>query len=403
MVATTAHYTDSRYQTPAGYGYDGVVRVKVDGYYATGALLYNGLAVLTAAHLFNDLDPRGISVSFDSLSGQREIKARSVLFHPQYDVLGTNNDIAIVWLNNSAPYDADRYTLYRNHDEYNQIFNLVGYGVPGTGASGMDESYSGSLMRLQAFNQFEVDAVQIRDQQGGYDSWNPESGTQLVADFDNGLVENDALHHLIDKPGLGLGVHEGMITPGDSGGPAFINGQIAGVASYIARLSTILTDPDSDAQLNSSFGELGFWQRVSAYQQWIDQSLRSEYPNTPTRADEVELTVMEGGPGEITTTYFLLEFSGIRTHEAEWVSVDYATRDGTAIAGSDYIPVSGTLVLYPGENHAVIPVEIIGDNLPEPDETFYLDVFNAVGGSFGEGVERLTAMRTIIDTDGLWV
>ena len=403
MVATAAHYTDSRYQTPAGYGYDGVVRVKVDGFYATGALLYNGLAVLTTAHLFNGLNFHDTSVSFDSLSGQREIKARSVLFHPQYDVLSTNNDLAIVWLSNPAPSDADRYTLYRNHDEYNQIFNLVGYGIPGTGSNGVDETYSGPKIRLQAFNQFEADAAQIKAQQSGYRSWNPEPGTQLVADFDNGLVENDALYHLLDMPGLGLGADEGMISPGDSGGPAFINGQIAGVASYIARLSTSSADPDIDDQVNSSFGELGFWQRVSAYQQWIDQSLRNEYSNAPTQADEVELTVMEGGPGEITTTYFLLEFTGIRAHEAEWVSVDYATRDGTATAGLDYVPVSGTLVLYPGENHAVIPVEIIGDDIPEPDETFYLDVFNAVGGSFGEGVERLTAMRTIIDTDSFWV
>ena len=35
------------------------------------------------------------------------------------------------------------------------------------------------------------------------------------------------------------------------------------------------------------------------------------------------------------------------------------------------------------------------------DETFYLDIFNPVGGSFG-GVEKLTAMRTIVDDD-LWL
>jgi hypothetical protein len=31
---------------------------------------------------------------------------------------------------------------------------------------------------------------------------------------------------------------------------------------------------------------------------------------------------------------------------------------------------------------------------------FYLDVTNPVGGSFGEGVVTLTAVRTILDNDG---
>jgi hypothetical protein len=52
------------------------------------------------------------------------------------------------------------------------------------------------------------------------------------------------------------------------------------------------------------------------------------------------------------------------------------------------------------ENQAVIPVEIIGDTLSEADETFFLDVFNPVGGSFGEDVVKLTAVRTIVNDDG---
>jgi len=49
----------------------------------------------------------------------------------------------------------------------------------------------------------------------------------------------------------------------------------------------------------------------------------------------------------------------------------------------------------------LILVELINDSSSEVDETFYLDIFNPVGGSFG-GVEKLTAMRTIVDDD-LWL
>jgi len=86
-----------------------------------------------------------------------------------------------------------------------------------------------------------------------------------------------------------------------------------------------------------------------------------------------------------------------------WLSVDYATRDGTAKAGEDFLATRGQLVLYPNETQAVIPVEIIGDRVAEPDEVFYLDVFNPVGGGFGPGVTVLTGMRTILNDDaGLW-
>jgi hypothetical protein len=80
--------------------------------------------------------------------------------------------------------------------------------------------------------------------------------------------------------------------------------------------------------------------------------------------------------------------------------VDYATRDGSATAGLDYVATSGRLVLYRNETQAVIPVEIIGDRIAEPDEVFYLDVFNPIGGSFGPGVTQLVGMRTIVDDDG---
>jgi hypothetical protein len=64
------------------------------------------------------------------------------------------------------------------------------------------------------------------------------------------------------------------------------------------------------------------------------------------------------------------------------------------------LATQGTLNIYPNEDHALVLVEIIADNVPEPDETFYLDVFNPIGASFGQGQVQLTAMRTIANDDG---
>jgi hypothetical protein len=47
------------------------------------------------------------------------------------------------------------------------------------------------------------------------------------------------------------------------------------------------------------------------------------------------------------------------------VIVDYATANGSAIAGDDYLAASGTLTFMPGETTKSISVEVIGDTLAE--------------------------------------
>lgn len=399
MVTTVTAYTDSRNRASPGEGYDGVVRVGVSGHYGTGVLLYDGRAVLTSAHLFADAATGSASVYFETTAGSQTLAASRITPLSTYDAVHNNNDLALVWLSGSASVTANRYSLYRGSDEIGQTLTMVGYGLPGTGDSGTLTAYSGSHLRLKASNQFDADAGTIKNSLGSLMAWTPAAGTQLVADFDNGTSSQDALGRLLNLPGTGLGQNEGLISSGDSGGPAFINGQVAGIASYTASVSRGGINPDADGVSNSSFGEMGFWQRVSHYQQWIDQSLRAQYPNAPTTPQQVQKLVTEANSGT-SYAYFLLQFTGVRSDPSQLLSVDYATRDGTANAGQDYLAATGTLVLYPGESQAVIPVEIIGDTTAEPDETFYLDVFNPVGGSFGAGVIKLTAVRTIINDDG---
>jgi hypothetical protein len=399
MVTTTTAYTDARYRTPPGEGYDGVVRVSFGGYYGTGTLLFDGRAILSAAHLFEGRTGTA-NVTFETSWGTQTRSATQILQHPGYDLDG-NNDLALVWLSSNAPTVANRYDLYRDSDELGQPFVLTGYGRMGTGSTGATSSDTTSPIRLKAANQFDADAATLKSHLGSGMGWTPLAGTQLMADFDNGLSTNDALGRLIYRSDLGLGLDEGLIAPGDSGGPAFLNGQVAGVASYIATMTRGSVEPDIDGSRNSSFGELAAWQRVSAYQQWIDQNLRANYPNAPTKPDGVKKEVAEGNSG-VSYAYFLLQFTGVRSDPNQVLSVDYSTRDGTALAGSDYLGLTGTLHLYPDENQAVIPVEIIGDYAPEPNEVFYLDLFNPVGGSFGEGVIKLTVARTILNDDGFF-
>lgn len=63
------------------------------------------------------------------------------------------------------------------------------------------------------------------------------------------------------------------------------------------------------------------------------------------------------------------------------VSVDFALEDGSAVAGEDFEPLSGTLMFESGMIEQEIDIEIIDDVLiePPPDETFTLTLSNPAG------------------------
>ncbi|MBU4261433.1 MAG: hypothetical protein KKC76_06070, partial [Proteobacteria bacterium] len=145
---------------------------------------------------------------------------------------------------------------------------------------------------------------------------------------------------------------------------------------------------------DSSVGDIGGATRVSSYLRWIEEETgQLQTPvtksNTPPDDGEVARQVAEG-----EGVWFLVQLSTNATQQA---SVDFVTRDGSALAGQDYIPTRGTLTLAEGERWAKIWVQTLADNLIEGDETFYLSISNPVGAAFPGGRTELTAMRTIVD------
>jgi sugar lactone lactonase YvrE len=58
------------------------------------------------------------------------------------------------------------------------------------------------------------------------------------------------------------------------------------------------------------------------------------------------------------------------------ITVDYATANGTATAGSDYVAASGTLTIPAGTTSGTINIVINGDTTIEPDETFFVNLSN---------------------------
>jgi hypothetical protein len=58
------------------------------------------------------------------------------------------------------------------------------------------------------------------------------------------------------------------------------------------------------------------------------------------------------------------------------LSIDYATADGTATGGQDYLATSGTLTFSGGETSKSFQIPIADDAVPEPDETFTVALSN---------------------------
>src|SRR5207249_590500 len=74
----------------------------------------------------------------------------------------------------------------------------------------------------------------------------------------------------------------------------------------------------------------------------------------------------------------------------------YATADGTAIAPADYTAVPATTLTFnPGETNKTVSVQIKGDTLNEPNETFTVNLSNPANAT----ITTATGTGTIIDDD----
>ncbi len=92
--------------------------------------------------------------------------------------------------------------------------------------------------------------------------------------------------------------------------------------------------------------------------------------------------VYEGDDGT-TDAVFTVTLSG---QSSETVTVNYATRDGSATATSgDYLSTMGTLTFAPGEPMKQVIVEVAGDTQVEDDETFFVDLSEPAGAAIDDG------------------
>lgn len=83
----------------------------------------------------------------------------------------------------------------------------------------------------------------------------------------------------------------------------------------------------------------------------------------------------------------------LSTPSAFTVTVDYATSNGTALAGVDYSAIAGTLAFAPGEMIKALPVTILDSGVYIGDRVFSLSLNNPTQATLGDSLLASVSIR----------
>lgn len=255
----------------------------------TGALTSNR-TVVTAGHCLSNKTQAGkydpvTSVRFFLPSLGERTKAltfvgHNIVVNPNFDITNIlgGNDIAQFQLIGNAPTAGYQLYTAQNNSEIGSVFTRVGTGTIGdmTGTSAGPFDY---------------------DQRAGVNLWEAKgdtfgvSASILFSDFDDGTAAHDVFGQLGINSQTGIVDSKGHLidtnsSPGDSGGPEFINGKIAGITSFGVSAAafqgghcgTGYIDPYAAPDgrcTNSSVGELSGDTQVSAFLPFVNDYIAS--------------------------------------------------------------------------------------------------------------------------------
>ena len=93
-----------------------------------------------------------------------------------------------------------------------------------------------------------------------------------------------------------------------------------------------------------------------------------------------DVSLTEGNAGTVNAVFTVT----LSAASGQTVSVNYATANGTATQPADYTNTSGTLSFTPGQTTRTITVPVIGETVPEANETYFVNLSGAVNATIAD-------------------
>jgi glucose/arabinose dehydrogenase len=131
---------------------------------------------------------------------------------------------------------------------------------------------------------------------------------------------------------------------------------------------------DSDRPPQTSNATIGF------YKTGAPIVVQVQGPNLGPNITINDVTVTEGNAGTINANFTV----SLSPSSTDTVTVQYATANGSATSGSDYVAASGTVTFTPGQTSQPVSVTVNGDSLEEFNENFFVNLTNPTNATIGD-------------------
>ena len=145
---------------------------------------------------------------------------------------------------------------------------------------------------------------------------------------------------------------------------------------------TVEVDPDGNGAVSITLPETTDCDASGAI--CTDDSRKLSHPTSATVAGPPAISVSDATVQEAEGA--VLVFTATLSHaSSRTVTVDYATSDRTAVAGSDYTAASGTLTFNAGDTSQTVQVTVLTDSEDESRETLTLTISNPSQATLDDG------------------
>ncbi|TXI48178.1 MAG: autotransporter domain-containing protein [Lysobacter sp.] len=311
------------------------------------------------------------------------------------------------------------YTVTLNQASFSAL--SVNYTIGGTAANGTDYATIASPLVIPAGNTTGTITV------------NPTADTNIEADETVTLtlaagtgytvgVPNSTTGTILNDDLPVLSINDVTVTEGNSGitnatftvslnqpaGPggvtfniATANGTATAGSDYVAQNLTAQTIPAGSSTYTFTVQVNGDTQNEATETFFVNVTgiLNADIADaqgvgTITNDDPLpslsinDVTVVEGNSGTVNAVFTVT----LSAASGQTVSVNYATADGTATQPADYTSTSGTAIITSGLTTQTISVPVIGEIVPEANETFFVNLSGASNATIADnqGVGTIT-------------